>query len=188
ARARRSTRPRMRRCTGGSRQSVEKRADAHARTSTIVFNGMNPSLRTPASRRSAMGTSRLGGVPTTLPDPAPPASLFRPSDLPRARGDAQEVAPGTFLISAWLTDDKQRSLVAQFREWAVPPAGLRHPRVPGGHLMSVQSVCLGWHWQPYAYSRTADDTDGAPVKPMPATIVDLARRAVRDTGFEPHDV
>ena len=33
--------------------------------------------------------------------------------------------------------------------------------------MSVQSVCLGWHWQPYAYSRTADDTDGAPVKPLP---------------------
>ena len=28
--------------------------------------------------------------------------------------------------------------------------------------MSVQSVCLGWHWQPYTYSRTADDTDGAP--------------------------
>ena len=47
--------------------------------------------------------------------------------------------------------------------------------------MSVQSVCLGWHWQPYAYTRTADDTDGAPVKPLPAEIVDLARRAVSDT-------
>lgn len=43
--------------------------------------------------------------------------------------------------------------------------------------MSVQSVCLGWHWRPYAYSRTADDTDGAPVKPLPATIYRLARRA-----------
>ena len=38
----------------------------------------------------------------------------------------------------------------------------------------MQSVCLGWHWQPYAYSRTADDTDGAPVKPLPADVVDLA--------------
>ena len=37
--------------------------------------------------------------------------------------------------------------------------------------MSVQSVCLGWHWHPYAYSRTADDTDGAPVKPLPSDIV-----------------
>ena len=48
--------------------------------------------------------------------------------------------------------------------------------------MSVQSVCLGWHWQPYLYSRTADDTDGAPVKPMPATLVDLALRAVVDAA------
>jgi alkylated DNA repair protein (DNA oxidative demethylase) len=55
--------------------------------------------------------------------------------------------------------------------------------------MSVQSVCLGWHWQPYAYSRTADDTDGAPVKPMPPALVVLARRARADVGgaepFEP---
>ena len=36
--------------------------------------------------------------------------------------------------------------------------------------MTVQSVCLGWHWQPYAYTRTADDTDGAPVKPLPADL------------------
>jgi alkylated DNA repair protein (DNA oxidative demethylase) len=46
--------------------------------------------------------------------------------------------------------------------------------------MTVQSVCLGWHWYPYAYSRTADDTDGAPVKPMPDHVVVLARRAVDD--------
>jgi DNA oxidative demethylase len=128
-----------------------------------------------------MGTSRLGGVPTTLPDPPWPASLFSPSDLHRDRSEPRELAPGTFLISAWLTFVEQRSLVARFREWALPPAGLRHPRVPSGRLMSVQSVCLGWHWQPYAYSRTADDTDGAPVKPLPADIAELARRAVSDT-------
>jgi alkylated DNA repair protein (DNA oxidative demethylase) len=85
------------------------------------------------------------------------------------------------LVSAWLTTDEQRDLVEQFRSWASPPAGLRHPRLPSGHLMSVQSVCLGWHWQPYAYSRTADDTDGAPVKPLPADLARLARRAVADT-------
>jgi alkylated DNA repair protein (DNA oxidative demethylase) len=61
--------------------------------------------------------------------------------------------------------------------------------------MSVQSVCLGWHWQPYAYSRTADDTDGAPVKPLPPSIARLGRRAVTDTfgasagsAFEPDAV
>jgi alkylated DNA repair protein (DNA oxidative demethylase) len=50
--------------------------------------------------------------------------------------------------------------------------------MPTGHLMSVQSVCLGWHWSPYRYSKTADDTDGAPVKPLPAELVALARDAV----------
>jgi alkylated DNA repair protein (DNA oxidative demethylase) len=48
--------------------------------------------------------------------------------------------------------------------------------------MTVQSVCLGWHWQPYAYSRTADDTDGAPVKPLPPSLIELSHRAVIDAG------
>src|SRR4029453_14526476 len=47
-------------------------------------------------------------------------------------------------------------------------------------------VCLGWHWYPYMYSRTADDTDGAPVKPMPKEIYELGRRGGADTdGAEP---
>ncbi|MET0461043.1 MAG: alpha-ketoglutarate-dependent dioxygenase AlkB [Ilumatobacteraceae bacterium] len=89
--------------------------------------------------------------------------------------------PGVVHLSGWLDIERQRELVAAFRDWALPPAGLRHPRVPAGHLMSVQSVCLGWHWQPYAYTRTADDTDGAPVKPLPDDLVALAQRAVADT-------
>ena len=101
--------------------------------------------------------------------------LFPP---PTERAD---LAPGVVSISGWLSPTEQRALVNQFRVWALPPAGLRHPRVPSGHLMSVQSVCLGWHWQPYAYSRTADDTDGAAVKPLPSDIARLARQAVADT-------
>ena len=57
-------------------------------------------------------------------------------------------------VRNWLMPDEQRALVEDFRDLVAPPAGLRQPRVPSGHLMSVQSVCLGWHWQPYAYSRT----------------------------------
>ena len=89
--------------------------------------------------------------------------------------------PGVVHISGWLDGACQGRLASDFRSWAEPPAGLRHPRVPSGHLMSVQSVCLGWHWLPYAYTRTADDTDGAPVKPLPAELVDLGREAVCDT-------
>jgi alkylated DNA repair protein (DNA oxidative demethylase) len=95
-----------------------------------------------------------------------------------------ETAPLTHVahLRNWLAPAEQQWLVDQFRAWAEPPAGLRHPRVPAGHVMHVQSVCLGWHWQPYRYSRTADDTDGAPVKPMPAELATLARRAVADVA------
>jgi DNA oxidative demethylase len=134
------------------------------------------------SSRGRMGGSRLGGEPTTLPPPGTAhdrqLGLFPQADDPPRRHD---LLPGVVHIAHWLTLDRQRDLVAAFRRWALPPAGLRHPRVPSGHLMSVQSVCLGWHWQPYAYSRTADDTDGAPVKPLPADVVELAHAAVNDT-------
>jgi alkylated DNA repair protein (DNA oxidative demethylase) len=90
----------------------------------------------------------------------------------------RSVLPGVVHIPNWLGTGDQRRLAGDFRGWALPPAGLRHPRVPTGHLMSVQSVCLGWHWLPYAYTRTADDTDGAPVKPLPNTLIRLGRAAV----------
>jgi alkylated DNA repair protein (DNA oxidative demethylase) len=41
-------------------------------------------------------------------------------------------------------------------------------------------VCLGWHWRPYLYSKTADDTDGAAVKALPEEVAGLARAAVSD--------
>jgi alkylated DNA repair protein (DNA oxidative demethylase) len=107
------------------------------------------------------------------------------ASLPIARRQSEPL-PGVVHVPDWLGPDDQRALVEQFRKWAQPPAGLRHPRMPTGDVMTVQSVCLGWHWQPYAYSRTADDTDGAPVKPLPAGVMRLARAAVRETfGDQP---
>lgn len=44
--------------------------------------------------------------------------------------------------------------------------------------MSVQTVCLGWHWVPYRYLPIADD--GAPVKEFPAWLAELGREAVAD--------
>jgi DNA oxidative demethylase len=137
-------------------------------------------IRPTALRRTRR--SGHGGVPTELlPAADPPAGqLNLPIVSPTRPTRRDVVLPGVVHVSAWLDLDAQRDLVRAFRRWARPPAGLRHPRVPTGHLMSVQSVCLGWHWLPYEYSRTADDTDGAPVKPLPPEIVDLARAAVGD--------
>ncbi len=50
--------------------------------------------------------------------------------------------------------------------------------------MSAQQVCLGWHWYPYRYATTAEDGDGAPVKPFPAWLNDLAGRTV-DAAYGP---
>ena len=83
-------------------------------------------------------------------------------------------------LPGWLSVAEQRHLVTACREWARPPAGMRHTAMPSGGQMSVQTVCLGWHWMPYRYSRTTDDVDGAPVKPFPAWLADLGRRAVAD--------
>jgi alkylated DNA repair protein (DNA oxidative demethylase) len=137
------------------------------------------------STRARLGTSRLGGVPTTLSaagptSPAAEQQLDLGFDRSALR-DRYEPLADVVHVGGWLDTDQQRELVEDFRRWAQPPAGLRHPRVPSGHLMSVQSVCLGWHWQPYAYSRTAADTDGAPVKPLPDSLAALARAAVADT-------
>jgi alkylated DNA repair protein (DNA oxidative demethylase) len=119
------------------------------------------------------------GVPTALPPPADvaPGQMALPIAA-RPEPRRREILPGVVHVADWLDAEAQRALVLDFRRWAAPPAGLRHPRMPTGHLMSVQSVCLGWHWQPYAYSRTADDTDGAPVKVLPDDLARLAWRAV----------
>jgi alkylated DNA repair protein (DNA oxidative demethylase) len=138
------------------------------------------------SYRATMLSSRLEGVPATVPPPGDPTcgQLV----LPMAIGEGgarrpvhrREPLPGAVHVGGWVDLEAQRDLVRRFRLWALPPAGLRQPRVPSGHLMSVRSVCLGWHWQPYSYSKTADDTDGAPVKPLPEELAELAREAVAE--------
>ncbi len=91
-----------------------------------------------------------------------------------------EIAAGAVHMPGWLDIAEQQRLVAACREWARPPAGMRHTAMPSGGQMSVQTVCLGWHWMPYRYSRTAEDVDGAPVKPFPEWLADLGRRALKE--------
>lgn len=157
---------------------------------------MGTTGRVTVSERPIVLPPSRHGVPATLPprDETPECIDQQLAlDLAEPAGPAarERPLPGVVVVRRWLDIGEQRRLVARFREWAVPPAGLRHPRMPTGHLMSVQSVCLGWHWYPYVYSRHADDTDGAPVKPLPDDLAELSRRAVADTGpwptsgFEP---
>lgn len=145
----------------------------------LRYPGMTPNGPSSRGRR---GRSRLGGVATAVaPARGVPPRQLALDVLSPVTGPVREVLlPGAVKIAGWLGQDAQRSLASGFRQWALPPAGLRHPRVPSGHLMSVQSVCLGWHWEPYAYSKTADDTDRAPVKPLPVELADLGRAAVAD--------
>jgi alkylated DNA repair protein (DNA oxidative demethylase) len=49
----------------------------------------------------------------------------------------------------------------------------------------VQTVCLGWHWRPYAYERSASDVNGAPVAAFPGWLAELGRRAVADAYRDP---
>ncbi|QIB47391.1 alpha-ketoglutarate-dependent dioxygenase AlkB family protein [Streptomyces aureoverticillatus] len=96
--------------------------------------------------------------------------------FPRERA---ELAPGAVHVPDWLDPSRQRELVTACRTWARPPAGLRTVHLPGGGTMTARQVCLGRHWYPYGYARTAVDGDGAPVKPMPTWLAELGRAAVR---------
>ncbi|MFF3403353.1 alpha-ketoglutarate-dependent dioxygenase AlkB family protein [Streptomyces sp. NPDC002659] len=88
------------------------------------------------------------------------------------------IAPGAVHVPGWLAVERQRELVEACRSWALGPVPIRHTLLPGGGVMSVQTVCVGWHWQPYRYSRTADDVNGARVAEFPDWLVELGRSAL----------
>jgi alkylated DNA repair protein (DNA oxidative demethylase) len=96
----------------------------------------------------------------------------------------RELAPDATHVPGWLTLEQQRWIVARFREWASGPVPLRAAKVRG-HEMSVKTVCLGWHWRPYEYTREAVDVNGNRVLPFPDWMVRLGRAALADTGDNP---
>ena len=91
-----------------------------------------------------------------------------------------ELGPGAVHLPGWLDLAGQRRLVAAYREWAAGPVPARAAVLPGGHPMSVRTVCLGWHWRPYRYTRTADDVNGARVLDLPDWLGDLGRLVLAD--------
>lgn len=106
-------------------------------------------------------------------------TLFIPE--PRER-DRRDVAPGATLVPDWLTLEQQAWIVGQFHKWTHGPVPIRAAKVRE-HEMSVKTVCLGWHWRPYTYTREATDVNGARVLPFPDWMVRLGRRALRGTGY-----
>ncbi len=108
-------------------------------------------------------------------------TLFSDDSKERPRRD---VAPGATHVPGWLTTEQQRWLVGQFRHWVAGPVPMRAARVRG-HEMSVRTVCLGWHWQPYKYTRDATDVNGNRVLDFPDWMVRLGRRALVDVSGDP---
>ncbi|MFD7861436.1 hypothetical protein [Streptomyces sp. NPDC059783] len=76
-------------------------------------------------------------------------ALFAPQ---RPERGVREVALGAVHVPDWLTLEQQQWITGQFHEWVQGPVPLRAAKVRG-HEMSVRTVCLGWHWQPYRYTR-----------------------------------
>lgn len=114
----------------------------------------------------------------TRPEECPIADTL----FPRPR---RVVSPGVVHVPDWLGPEPRRELVAACRTWAAHPPGARRATLPGGGRMTVSTVCLGWHWIPYRYSRTRDDQDGSPVLPFPGWLADLGAAAVADAYDDP---
>lgn len=100
--------------------------------------------------------------------------LFGDDLVPR---EPRELAPGAVHVPGWLTAHQQRWLVDRFRQWSAGPVPL-HSTVIRGHPMSVRTVCLGWHWRPYGYTREAVDVNGNRVLDVPDWMVRLGRSAL----------
>lgn len=108
-------------------------------------------------------------------------TLFSDDFLDRPR---REVAPGATYVPGWLSLAQQRWVVGQFHDWVDGPVPLRAAKVRG-HEMSVRTVCLGWHWQPYKYTRDATDVNGNRVLDFPEWMVKLGRQVLIVVSGDP---
>lgn len=89
-------------------------------------------------------------------------------------------------LRSWLTVDEQRDVLAVLRRLGDSEAGFYTPVLRNGARMRLRMLCCGRHWnaRTYRYEAVRTDVDGLPVPPIPSVLVDLARRAAGDAGFE----
>ena len=96
----------------------------------------------------------------------------------------RDITPGARWIPNFLTLDEQAWIMDRFHEWVDGPVPIRSAKVRG-HEMSVKTVCLGWHWRPYRYSREAVDVNGNRVLEFPDWMVRLGRKALVEATGDP---
>ena len=87
-----------------------------------------PTTGTSTGRRGgAVTPRRRAGDPEVGREPAGRADDACPSpNEPRDR-TPRHLLPGVVHIADWLDPSEQGQLAEEFRAWALPPAGLRHP-------------------------------------------------------------
>lgn len=113
--------------------------------------------------------------------PDQPPMLF---DDPLFADPPPELPDGAFHVPGWLTPEQQRWLVARFFEWSRGPVPLHSAKIRGSE-MSVKTVCLGWHWRPYGYTRAAVDVNGRRVLDVPDWMIRLGRKALAAATGDP---
>jgi DNA oxidative demethylase len=102
----------------------------------------------------------------------------------RARS-GQEIAPGAFHLTRYLTIAEQIALVEQCRALVDGAVPAYVPVVRGGGTMHVRMLCLGRHWngKTYKYEETRSDFDGLAVPPLPDEFKTLAGRIAASVGM-----
>lgn len=55
---------------------------------------------------------------------------------------------GMVLLRGWLSLAQQAQIVGTIRALGLGPGGFYTPSYSGGGQLSLQMMCLGWHWEP----------------------------------------
>lgn len=96
------------------------------------------------------------------------------------------LADGLIVFERRLEMPVQQRLWLMCEELAHGQVRMYKPTVRGGKTMSVGMLCLGKHWNgvTYQYQDVRSDFDGLAVPPIPSAMLDIARSAATDAGFE----
>lgn len=87
------------------------------------------------------------------------------------------ITDGAVWLPGFLDEAAQAWIIRQYRQWQSGPVPA-HATTIAGHPMSVQTIGLGWHWQPGRYDRRARDVNNARVLDFPDWMTRLGRQVI----------